>query len=46
MDVNLKVQPCRLIYRPDEIDKLVSFFHVEDLKPETRLEAEKLKKSL
>ena len=45
-DVNLIVQPIRLTYRPMEIQKLVNFFYVEDLKPETRREAEKLKRSL
>ena len=45
-EINLVVQPIRLTYRPLEIQKLINFFYVDDLKPETRREAEKLKKSL
>ena len=46
MEINLVVQPIKLIFRPIEIEKLINFFYVEDLRPETRDQAEKLKRSL
>lgn len=46
MDIRVKVQPVKLVYRPVIIEKLILFFYVEDLKPETRNKAEKLKQSL
>ena len=45
-DISVVVQPVRLSYRPAEIAKLINFFHVEDLKPEMRVEAERLRRSL
>jgi hypothetical protein len=46
MDVSVVVQPIKLTFRPMEIEKLINFFYVEDLKPETRSQAQKLKLSL
>ena len=43
MDISVIVQPVKLVYRPAVIEKLIQFFYVEDLKPETRNKAEKLK---
>ena len=36
MEVTVILQPIKLIYRPTEIEKLVNFFYVEDLKPEIK----------
>lgn len=46
MEVTVVLQPIKLIYRPTEIEKLVNFFYVEDLKPEIKQQAASLKKSL
>ena len=39
MDISVVLQPIRLTYRPKEIEKLINFFYVEDLRPETRQKA-------
>ena len=46
MDIDVEVSPVKLIYRPVEIERLMNFFQVEDLKPETRRKAYQLRKSL
>lgn len=46
MEVGVVVQPIKLIYRPSEIEKLINFFYVEDLKPEIKQQAASFKKSL
>ena len=38
-DIDIVLEPIRLTYRPNEIEKLINFFSVSDLKPETHLEA-------
>lgn len=46
MDISVLLQPIKLIYRPVEIERLLNFFYVEDLRPEMRKKAQSLKKSL
>lgn len=46
MDVNVVLKPIKLIYRPAEIEKLINFFYVEDLRPEIAKKAQNFKRSL
>ena len=41
VDLTLKVElkPIRIVYRPTEIEKLNNFFHVENIKDETKFKA-------
>ena len=46
LDVYIIGKPARYIYRPSEVSKLANFFHVEDIKEETKLKAKQAYESL
>ena len=46
LDVYVVGKPARYIYRPGEVNKLANFFHVENIKEQTRLKAKQAYESL